>query len=78
MGAVARKSRSGGFMRAILVTAGTLLVVAGLRSAWQTASSSQGLDFYQFWIGGQEAPHERGALWSPETAKRLGKTTTAR
>lgn len=60
--------------RAILIAAGVLVVVAGLRFAWQTASSSQGLDFYQFWIGGQEAPHERGALWSPETAKRLGTT----
>lgn len=58
--------------RAVLIVAGALLVAAGLRSAWQTASSSQGLDFYQFWIGGQEAPHERGALWSPETSKRLG------
>lgn len=60
--------------RALLIAAGALLVVFGLRSAWQTASSSQGLDFYQFWIGGQEAPHERGALWSPDTAKRLGST----
>ena len=58
----------------ILIVAGALLVVAGLRSAWNTASTSHGLDFYQFWIGGQEAPHVRGALWSPETAKSLGST----
>ncbi|HEX3109628.1 MAG TPA: glycosyltransferase 87 family protein, partial [Thermoanaerobaculia bacterium] len=60
--------------RAIVVVAGALLVLAGLRSAWNTASTSHGLDFYQFWIGGQEAPHVRGALWSPETAKSLGST----
>jgi len=71
---MAPKLRSGGVMRAILMTAGALLVVAGLRNSWNTASTSHGLDFYQFWIGGQEAPHERGSLWSADAAKRLGTT----
>ncbi|HEY2321469.1 MAG TPA: glycosyltransferase 87 family protein [Thermoanaerobaculia bacterium] len=60
--------------RGILIAVGVLLVLAGLRTSWNTASTSQGLDFYQFWIGGQEAPHVRGALWSLETAKTLGTT----
>lgn len=58
--------------RVILIVAGALLVLAGLRAAWNTASTSHGLDFYQFWIGAQEAPHERNALWSAETSQRLG------
>jgi len=58
--------------RAILIVAGALLVLACLRSAWNTASTSHGLDFYQFWIGGQEAPHESDALWSGEASQRLG------
>jgi hypothetical protein len=62
----------GSVTRAILIAAGALLVIAGLWSSWDVASTSQGLDFYQFWIGGQEAPHEHGTLWSAEAAQRLG------
>ena len=55
---------------AILVSAA--LVVWGVVSSWRLAAQTTGLDFYQFWIGGQEAPQERGGLWSPEARLRLG------
>ena len=59
-------------IRAAAIAAGAALVVWGLWSSWQLAARSPGLDFYQFWIGAQEAPHARGQLWSPETRARLG------
>lgn len=50
---------------------GALFALWGLTLSWKLANLSEGLDFYQFWVGGQEAPHVGEQLWSAETAREL-------
>lgn len=64
--------------RWIAIALGAVFAIWGVASAWKLAASAPGLDFYQFWIGGQEAPHAGDALWSEETRKRLGEESYSR
>jgi Glycosyltransferase family 87 len=59
------------------IVLGGVLSLFGLWSAWKIAAEAPGLDFYHFWIAGQEAPHA-GNLYAHDVQARLGAAYLAR
>jgi Glycosyltransferase family 87 len=55
----------------VVTLIGAVLVLIGLAYGWQQASSTDGLDFYQFWVGGRIAPQEQN-LYTLEVRHRAG------
>jgi hypothetical protein len=65
----------------LLSAVALLLVVAGLVLQWRRGNLSVGIDFYQFWLGGQAVrEHRAGNLYTPygrETLAEFGRMRAA-